>query len=296
MARWSLSASIGGFRDSRQIGAEGMARTEVPFGDGLKGDLFYPAGHSSGKLPMVIWLHPYSYQYGWSIASPWSSKGADYRLDQRPSFPSLVRRGFAVLAFDQIGFGSRVLDAREFYTRYPKWSLMGKMVSDTRAIIDSLTQADRIDPQRIYLMGYSLGAKVGLLTAALDERVRGLASVAGFDPFRLDTPDRGVEGIRHYSHLHGLIPRLGFFVGAESRLPFGFDAALALAAPRPVLLIAPTLDRYARRADVAAEVNQAGKLWKLLGKPQAFTFETPLGFNTFRPEAQERVFTWLASQ
>lgn len=278
------------------IAAEGMAWTEIPFGDGLKGDLFYPAGHASGKLPVVIWLHPYSYQYGWSIASPWSSKGSDYRLDQRPSFASLVRRGFAVLAFDQIGFGSRVLDAREFYTRYPKWSLMGKMVSDTRAAIDSLTQVDKIDPQRIYLMGYSLGAKVGLLTAALDERVRGLAAVAGFDPLRLDTPDRGVEGIRHYSHLHGLIPRLGFFVGAESRLPFDFDAALALVAPRPVLLIAPTLDRYARRADVAAEVNEAGKLWTLLGKPQAFTFETPLGFNTFRPEAQERVFTWLASQ
>ena len=195
-----------------QIAAEGMAWTEIPFGDGLKGDLFYPAGHKSGKLPVVIWLHPYSYQYGWSIASPWSSKGSDYRLDQRPSFPSLVRRGFAVLAFDQIGFGSRVLDAREFYTRYPKWSLMGKMVSDTRAAIDSLTQVDEIDPQRIYLMGYSLGAKVGLLTAALDERVRGLAAVAGFDPLRLDTPDRGVEGIRHYSHLHGLMPRLGFFI------------------------------------------------------------------------------------
>ena len=223
-------------------------------------------------------------------------EGADYRLDQRPSFPSLVRRGFAVLAFDQIGFGSRVLDAREFYTRYPKWSLMGKMVSDTRAAIDSLTQVDKIDPQRIYLMGYSLGAKVGLLTAALDERVRGLAAVAGFDPLRLDTPDRGVEGIRHYSHLHGLMPRLGFFINAESRLPLDFDAALALAAPRPVLLIAPTLDRYARRADVAAEVNEAGKLWTLLGKPQAFTFETPLGFNTFRPEAKERVFTWLASR
>jgi pimeloyl-ACP methyl ester carboxylesterase len=273
-----------------------MGWTEIPFGDGLKADLFYPAGHKAGKLPVVIWLHPYSYQYGWSIASPWSSKGADYRLDQRPSFPSLVRRGFAVLAFDQIGFGSRVLDAREFYTRYPKWSLMGKMVSDTRAAIDSLAQVEMIDPEHIYVMGYSLGAKVGLLTAALDNRVRGLAVVSGFDPLRLDTTDRGVEGIRHYSHLHGLMPRLGFFLGSESRLPFDFDAALALAAPRPVLLIAPALDRYARAADVAAEVNEAGKLWRLLGKPEALVFESPVTFNSFRREAQERVFSWLASQ
>jgi len=182
-----------------RIEQEGMAWTEIPFGDGLKGDLFSPAGNRQGKLPVVIWLHPYSYQYGWSISSPWTSTGSDYRLDQRPSFPSIVRRGFAVLAFDQIGFGARVRDAREFYARYPQWSLMGKMVADTRAAIDSLAMLDNIDSSRIYLLGYSLGAKVGLLTAALDERVRGLAAVSGFDPLRLDTADRGVEGIRHTS-------------------------------------------------------------------------------------------------
>jgi dienelactone hydrolase len=278
-----------------QIAGEGMGWTEIPFGDGLKADLFYPAGHKSGKLPTVIWLHPYSYQGGWSIASPWNSKGTSYRLDQRPSFASLVRRGFAVLAFDQIGFGSRVLDAREFYERYPKWSLMGKMVSDTRAAVDSLTQVEMVDPGRIYLMGYSLGAKVGLLTVALDTRVRGVAAVAGFDPLRFDTPDRGVEGIQHYSHLHGLIPRLGFFIGAESRIPFDFDTALTLAAPRPVLLIAPALDRYARVTDVSAEINEVRKAWQLLGRPAALKFETPAGFNSFRVEAQEHVFDWLGS-
>lgn len=278
-----------------RIAKEGMAWREIPLGDGLKGDLFYPASHKSGKLPVVVWLHPYTYQYGWSIYAPWTSTGSDLRLDQRPSFPSLVQRGFAVLAFDQIGFGARVLDAREFYTRYPKWSLMGKMVADSRAAIDSLTQVDLVDPERIYLMGYSLGAKVGLIAAALDPRVRGIAAVCGFDPLRFATPGRGVEGIRHYSHLHGLMPRLGFFVGAESRIPFDFDAALALAAPRPVLLIAPTLDRYARPDDVAAEVNEARKAWQVLGTPEALTFETPVDFNRFRRDTQERVFAWLAS-
>jgi pimeloyl-ACP methyl ester carboxylesterase len=274
---------------------EGMSWTEIPFGDGLKADLFYPSAYKSGKLPVVIWLHPYSYQYGWSIASPWNSTGSDYRLDQRPSFPSLVQKGFAILAFDQIGFGSRVLDAREFYARYPKWSLMGKMVVDTRAAIDSLTHVEFIDPKRIYLMGYSLGAKVGLLTTALEPRVRGLAAVAGFDPLRLATADRGVEGVRHYSHLHGLIPRLGFFAGAESRIPFDFDAVLALAAPRPVLLIAPTLDRYARAPDVAAEVSEARKAWQASGNPEGLTFETPVDFNRFRRATQERVFSWFAT-
>jgi pimeloyl-ACP methyl ester carboxylesterase len=277
-----------------RIAKDGMEWTEVAFGDGLKGDLFLPANRKGERLPVVVWLHPYSYQYGWSIASPWLASGTDYRMNQRPTIPSLTKRGFAVFAFDQIGFGTRVLDAKNFYERYPKWSLMGKMVADTRAAVDSLAVHARIDPSKVFLMGYSLGAKVGLLEAALDERVRGLAAVAGYDPLRLDTADRGVEGIRHYSHLHGLLPRLGFFAGMEGRVPFDFDAALAHIAPRAVLVVAPTLDRYARIGDVRAEIEEARKAWAVTGNANAFTFDTPEDFNAFRQKTQERVFDWLA--
>ncbi len=278
-----------------RIAKEGMEWQEVAFGDGLKGDLFLPAGHQGEKLPVVVWLHPYSYQNGWSVASPWLSTGTDYRMDQRPSFPSLTRRGLAVFAFDQIGFGARVRDARQFYARYPKWSLMGRMVADTRAVVDSLSTHSRIDPDRIFLMGYSLGAKVGILEAALDPRVRGLAAVAGFDPLRLDTAERGVEGIRHFSHLHGLLPRLGFFSGREARLPFDFDAALAMLAPRPTLIVAPTLDRYARVDDVKAEVEAARGAWRAAGREANLTLQTPEGINKFSRPMQEQVFDWLAT-
>jgi hypothetical protein len=112
--------------------------------------------------------------------------------------------------------------------------------------------------------------------------------VAGFDPLRRDTADRGVEGVRHYSHIHGLMPRLGFFVGNEARLPFDFDAALRLATPRKVLLIAPTLDRYARVADVAAEVGAV--------RYPALELETPVDFNRFYRPTQQRVLEWLTKR
>ena len=92
---------------------EGMGWAELPFGDDLKADLFYPTDRPGTKWPVVIWLHPYTYQNGWSNASPWESTGSDYRLEQRPSIPAFVKRGFAVLAFDQVGFGARVLSTRE---------------------------------------------------------------------------------------------------------------------------------------------------------------------------------------
>jgi len=276
----------------------GMGVAAVPFGDGLKGDLYYPLGPDGkpkpGKWPVVIWLHQYSYQDGWSAGRPWVLSESPYTQDERPSFPSLAKRGFAVFAFDQLGFGTRIHEAPSFYERYPKWSILGNMIDDTRTAIDALSALEEIDSSRIYLMGYALGAKVGLLTAAFDDRPAGVVSVCGFDPLRLDTPDKGTEGIRHYSHLHGLLPRLGYFADHEDRVPFDFDEVLALIAPKPVLLVAPTLDRYARIADVRREVAASQKVYGLLGHEAALQFETPVDINRFPHDLQEHAFDWVA--
>jgi dienelactone hydrolase len=283
-----------------RLAREGIGATGVPFGNSLMGDLFYPLGPDSkpkpGKWPVVIWLHPHSYQDGWSSGHPWQSTQWAYSQDERPSFSLLWKKGFAVFAFDQLGHGTRIHEARDFYKRYPRWSMMGNMIEDTRAAIDALSALEEIDSSQIYLMGYALGGKVGLLTAAFDDRIKGLVSVCGFDPLRLQTADKGTEGIRHYSHLHGLLPRLGFFVGHEDRVPFDFDEVLALVAPKPVMLIAPELDRYARVADVRREVEGPGKVYDLLGHPEALQFETPMDVNRFPRRQQERVFEWLARQ
>jgi pimeloyl-ACP methyl ester carboxylesterase len=229
----------------------------------------------------VVWLHSYAYHTGYSRYAG-------------PAFQSLAQRGFIVVAFDQLGFGTRVLDARDFYKRYPNWALMGKMVADTRAAIGAAAALDIVDPTRIYLVGYSLGAKVGLLTAALDDRVKAVAAVCGFDALRLASPAKGTEGIWHYSHLHGLMPRLGFFRGHESRLPFDYDEVVALLAPRPVLIVAPSLDRYAPVEDVRSEVAASRRIYALLGHEGSLQLETPLDFNRFPRSRQEQVFDWIA--
>jgi pimeloyl-ACP methyl ester carboxylesterase len=286
--------------ERERLEREGIGAMGVPFGDSLMGDLFYPLESDGkpkpGKWPLVIWLHPHCYQDGWSAGHPWLSTEWPYGQDERPSFPLLWKRGFATFAFDQLGYGTRVHEAKSFYERYPKWSIMGNMIEDTRAAIDALSALEEIDSSQVYLLGYALGGKVGLLTAAFDDRIKGLASVCGFDPLRLGTFDKGTEGIRHYSHLHGLLPNLGFFVGHEDRVPFDFDEVLALIAPKPVLLVAPTLDRYARLADVRREVETSKRVYDLLGHAEALQFETPMDINRFSRTIQERAFDWLARQ
>ncbi len=183
-----------------------------------------PTLAEGAKLPTVIWLHGYSCSLGYMWV---------YHSDLHPIL-ALVRAGYAVLAYDQTGYGSRQMETGPFYDRYPHWSQMGRMVEDARAAMDALSKDSLVDPSRIYLFGYSIGATAGLYAAALDPRIKGMVSISGFTPMRTDAAERGDGGIARYSSERGLMPRLGFFVGHEAQIPYDFHEVLGAIAPRPV--------------------------------------------------------------
>jgi hypothetical protein len=88
--------------------------------------------------------------------------------------------------------------------------------------------------------------------------------------------------------------RLGYFMGHEDRMPFDYDEVVALIAPKPALIVAPSLDRYARVGDVRREMEPCKRVYELLGHRDALSFETPEDFNRFPPRVRERVVEWLA--
>jgi dienelactone hydrolase len=257
------------------------------FGDQLFGYLYYPIGENgkikSGNLPVVIYLHEYDY-----------SKGFNSYHQVESLFQSLVERGFAVFAYDMLGFGNRIEEGTRFYNRYPHWSKMGKMVTDVKAAVEAMENLEFIDRDRIVVAGYSLGATVGLYAAATDERIAGIISVAGFTPMRTNTLNRGTEGIKTFSHLHGLQPRLGFFIGNESRIPVDFNEIIAAIAPRPVLVIAPEFDKDAHLQDIRTTVNEAEQVYKLFGKSDNIRLHVPWDINRFSPEMREKMYEWLS--
>ena len=256
------------------------------FGDHLYGYLYYPSDKNgdlkSENLPVVIYLHEYDY-----------SKGFNSYHKVESLFQSMVERGYAVFSYDMLGFGNRLEEGARFYNRYPHWSKMGKMVVDVKGVVDALANLDFIDSTKIFVAGYSLGATVGLYAAALDERIAGVVSVAGFTPMRLNTADKGTEGIKAYSHLHGLLPRLGFFIGNEARIPYDFHEILACIAPRPLLTIAPVMDKDATLQDIRYCVEQAKKIYNLYGTPDNIQIFSPEDYNRFSNEMREKTYEWL---
>ena len=262
----------------RPAAGAGVAKKSINFGGYIAGDLYFPEGADSAgtRLPAVVWLHPISNASGYV---------AGYRRGE-PIHLALAREGLVVLAFDQIGNGSRIEEGERFYRRFPRWSLLGKMVRDARSAVDALLEQPLVDRERIAVLGYSVGGMVALHAAAEDPRIRAVASVAGFTPFRLDTAAGGTGGIQRFSHWQGLLPRLGFFEGEEARVPYDFHEVLALIAPRPLLVVAPARDREASLSAVTACLDEVEKVYALHGAKDNLQRYSPDDYNRYGPELQ----------
>lgn len=64
---------------------------------------------------------------------------------------------------------------------YPQWCGVGKLVYDTRLLVDMLEADPRIDRDKIGIAGHSLGGKMAFYTGCLDPRIKViLASDFGF--------------------------------------------------------------------------------------------------------------------
>jgi pimeloyl-ACP methyl ester carboxylesterase len=255
------------------LGTGGLSGYASP-GDFLRGILYCPEDHSANnhpgpddKIPAVIFLH----QYAYSAHRGFSHVGGR-KYDSL--FQTFIDKGIAVLLTDMFGFGNRLKEGMYFYHRYPEWSKMGKMVLDVKACADALESLDHIDGNRIFLLGYSIGGSVALMAAAQDERIAGTAVVSAFSPWR--TSNDRYESLRTYSHMHGFLPRLGFFAGDPQDVPVDFREIISCISPRPLMIISPALDRYADQDAVEHTMKGVENLYRLYGKPGNLVFQTPL--------------------
>jgi pimeloyl-ACP methyl ester carboxylesterase len=248
-------------------------------GDHLRGILYVPVDESGnkrlvsgGKMPVVIFLHQYA--YGGGFARGYNNHGG---RGNEALFQTMIDKGFAVLAFDMVGFGTRLEEGTYFYDRFPQWSKMGMMVNDVKALIDGMESFDYIDSKHIYLLGNTIGGSVALIAAAQDQRIAGVAVVSAVTPWR--TSNSRYESLKTYSHQHGFIPKLGFFADHPKDTPVDFGEIISCIAPRPLMIISPTLDRYADQDAVQNTMKAVENVYGLYGKKDRLIFQRPLEIN-----------------
>jgi pimeloyl-ACP methyl ester carboxylesterase len=306
-----------------------VTRIALSFGAYVTASLFVPCATTAceeleGKppLPVVIFLHGYSYQLGFTGIYGLYESETDGGL-----IPALVGQlGIAVLAWDLPGHGARQTEGpAAFYRRYQHASRLGAMVGEVESalhmihcaapqafntlpecsdgeLFDGTYQKLRLpafDEERVYLIGYSMGAAVALHAAALLPGVAGVASFGGWTPFENGRNASSASvvatgGNQMVYSTHALLPRLGLFSESlQAPLPYDYAELIAEIAPRPILLYAPTGNRFTLPGAVATAVSEASKAWQRSGSNKNFTFLTPDAPSDFTSAEISAALRWV---
>jgi len=146
----------------------------------------------------------------------------------------LAQKGFVTLAPDYPNFGGYEFDP--YSNGYASATMKG--IVNHRRAIDLLQSLPEVDPDRVGVIGHSLGGHNALFLAAFDDRVKAIVTSCGFTSFA-----KYMKGdLTGWSH-KGYMPRIADRYGKDSRqMPFEFSDILLSLAPRGVFINAPLRD------------------------------------------------------
>jgi len=250
---------------------------EVAPDDRVPAFLFLPKG-VSGRRPAMLCLHQ-TIQIG---------KGEPAGLGDNPNLQyakELAERGYVTLAPDYPYFGDYRIDA---YGRGFVSATMKGIVNHMRAI-DLLVSLPEVDPERIGVIGHSLGGHNSLFVAVFDERIKVAVTSCGFNSF---AKYYGGD-LTGWSH-NGYMPRIASVYGRDpARMPFDFTEVLAAIAPRALFVNAPLRDANFEVSGVYDCLNAARPVYALFGAQDRLVAVHPDCEHSFPPEAREKAYEFV---
>ncbi|MBN8246686.1 MAG: dienelactone hydrolase [Verrucomicrobia bacterium] len=241
-------------------------RFELDNGAGARvpGLLLLPKGRPE-KAPGILYCHWHGGEYDGGKAELLERK----HTPAEPG-PTLVRRGFAVLAIDAPCFGERHgrgPDAERgaagelSAAKLELWlgrSLWGMLLRDDLIALDYLCSRPEVDAARIGATGMSMGATRTWWLMALDERIRSGVAVACLTRYQ-DLLEAG--GLRHHGIYYYVPGMLGHF---------DTEAVLAAIAPRSLLCLNGDQDAGSPATGIRTLERLASPAWDRLGAPAGF--------------------------
>lgn len=215
----------------------------------------------------------------------------------------LARRGYVVIAPDHFVAGERTppegaYDTTRFYQKHPEWTAVGKAAYEHAIAIDVLQSLDCVDPDRIGVLGHSLGGHGAYFLAAYDPRIRVAVSNSGCAPFRYN---HKVEAwARDHFYIYFKPMRAGLLQGELP--PIDMHEIMALVAPRPFLDLSALNDliagdppqlagwTYRQRVLMLMKVMDA---YELEGAAENFAFYAHGQGHSAHHEVRQLMYAWL---
>jgi dienelactone hydrolase len=211
----------------------------------------------------------------------------------------LAQRGFVAVAPDTYIFGELLTRGEDlpypeiekrwneanaqFAKAHPEWSLDGRRLWDHQRLLDLLDTLDFVQPKRYGVIGNSLGGRTTIFLTAFDERIGAGVPSTGVSPNVTNIYRSGAQRTSKWAD----------YV-RNSGLHYEYQDIIALAAPRPLLIIEPFNDPYNPFLAANFQVYLSGqRAYGLLGKPECFCTLNHGDGHGIPPDACEFAYRWF---
>lgn len=289
-----------------RVEKEGYVRLSLtyraPDGDRIPAYLLLPKDRPAGqRLPAIVALHGTSKFAKKSVTGEAvvltneEVKKADRVANIYPTrnfvYPNmdygkeLAQRGYVVLAPDYPAFGDYPYDYRK--NQYSSGSMKG-IVNHIRGV-DLLQAREEVDPERIGVIGHSLGGTNALFLGVFDDRVKVIVASAGWSPFR-GSASRKPGGWDQDVYM----PRLRTVFGFDwERVPFDLPELAAALAPRACFSNSPVRDEYFDVGSVKKAEPKIREVYALLGAADQLQIRYPDCGHDFPPEIRREAYALI---
>lgn len=191
--------------------------------------------HKKGKLPAMLALH------GTDVLGRKAISGEN-KKPNRAYAKELAQRGYVVIAPDYPSFG----DMKDYdfeKDRYASGTM--KAIFDHIRCIDLLQSRKEVDPERIGVIGHSLGGHNAIFVAAFDPRIKVI--VASCSWTLMDYYNIGEAGSKKFGGRLGPWAQTRYMPLIKDKyqlekVPWDFDEVISSLAPRPFFNNSPVGD------------------------------------------------------
>jgi dienelactone hydrolase len=270
---------------------EGYHRLLIRYGDAEGGDipafLLLPKG--KGPFPAILVHHQRNRE--WHLGK---SEVAGLAGNPLQAFgPTLAKMGIVVLAPDSLCFEDRRRnqsglapdEAEDWLQHYNEMcyrllrgdTLMRKVLHDAACGVSLLWEYPLVDRQRIGTLGHSYGGNTVLFHTAVDPRVRFACSSGAACTYKTKIKNR--TGIEMAEVLPGFVQR------------FDIEDLVTCIAPRRLLLVSATEDKYSKDADKIVE--QVKRAFSNLNMEEKIEHKRYRGGHAITKERFEYIVNWV---
>lgn len=279
------------YRDSLQT--ETYTRYSIRFTPAANEDvtayLYVPHGGEIGKKnPAMLVLH------GTGALGKRLVDGESPRHN-RAQAKELAERGYVVIAPDYPSMGEQQ-DYDFDNDRYESGTM--KAIFNHMRCVDLLTAREEVDPERIGVLGHSLGGHNAMFVGAFDTRLKVMVSSCGWT--MLDYYDRGEEVNKRYGgrlgpfaqKLYMPLFRTKYNLDGD-RIPFDFDEIIASFAPRAFFSNSPLRDSNFDVEGVKVGMANAAEVYRFLDAEDKLQVRYPDAEHDWPVQTREEAYRFV---